>query len=442
MKSQRKTTGTIATARDLNALRADAAGGGNLFAHAMLGILKIPTAPTNGQTVTLTVNGSAITVTFVTGTPTNANDVKAGASGTATAENLRAFLHNPSANNTNQVAASAANQQLLSYLGSTAKDANVPFYTLNNVDDAPLTSFSVTTNVTGATYEVSTLKVYIEPGIFYIGTTKVEFTGSPTGTFTAASANPRIDLLTIDSAGAIGITAGSEGATPSAPAYPTDKVVVCEVYNKTTQTEIRDNDNTGTPQGYILKDTRPFNSIIYINDNAQIAAGVILQSNLGNAGTVPTGTVIQTALPTGTTVAGWLECTGTAVSRTTYAALYGAIGTTFGAGNGTTTFNLPDLRGRIPLGAGTGAGDGGSGTGTPTGTPLTARALGAWGGKESHMPAHTHTVDILPSQDSEPGGSGNTPWSQAAASSTGSAGDSSASNTLQPFLVLTFFIKI
>lgn len=44
---------------------------------------------------------------------------------------------------------------------------------------------------------------------------------------------------------------------------------------------------------------------------------------------------------------GWLECNGAAVSRTTYAALFAAIGTTFGAGDGSTTFNLPDLRGEF-----------------------------------------------------------------------------------------------
>lgn len=51
---------------------------------------------------------------------------------------------------------------------------------------------------------------------------------------------------------------------------------------------------------------------------------------------------------------GWLECDGSAVSRTTYADLFTAIGTTWGAGNGSTTFNLPDMRNRSPIGAGTG----------------------------------------------------------------------------------------
>lgn len=47
---------------------------------------------------------------------------------------------------------------------------------------------------------------------------------------------------------------------------------------------------------------------------------------------------------------GWLKCNGAAVSRTVYADLYAAMGTTFGAGDGSTTFNLPDLRGEFPRG--------------------------------------------------------------------------------------------
>lgn len=58
---------------------------------------------------------------------------------------------------------------------------------------------------------------------------------------------------------------------------------------------------------------------------------------------------------------GWLLCDGSAVSRTTYAALFSAIGTTFGAGNGTTTFNVPDMRDRFPMGAGSSYSRGGTG---------------------------------------------------------------------------------
>lgn len=51
---------------------------------------------------------------------------------------------------------------------------------------------------------------------------------------------------------------------------------------------------------------------------------------------------------------GWLECDGSAIVRANYALLFAAIGTTFGAGDGSTTFNLPDMRGRVAIGAGTG----------------------------------------------------------------------------------------
>lgn len=50
---------------------------------------------------------------------------------------------------------------------------------------------------------------------------------------------------------------------------------------------------------------------------------------------------------------GFLMCDGAAVSRTTYATLFGVIGVTYGAGNGSTTFNVPDLRNRFPVGKGT-----------------------------------------------------------------------------------------
>lgn len=77
---------------------------------------------------------------------------------------------------------------------------------------------------------------------------------------------------------------------------------------------------------------------------------------------------------------GWLLCDGSAVSRSAYARLFAAIGTAWGVGDGSTTFNVPDLRGRVPVGAGAGAG-------------LTSRALADEGGAEAHTAtvAHTHT---------------------------------------------------
>ncbi len=66
---------------------------------------------------------------------------------------------------------------------------------------------------------------------------------------------------------------------------------------------------------------------------------------------VPTGVLAQFA--GATAPSGWLLCDGAAVSRTTFATLYAEIGTAYGVGDGSTTFNLPDLRGRVPVGKGT-----------------------------------------------------------------------------------------
>lgn len=74
-------------------------------------------------------------------------------------------------------------------------------------------------------------------------------------------------------------------------------------------------------------------------------------------------------------------CDGAAVSRTTYADLFDEIGTTYGSGDGATTFNLPDFRGRRAMGAGTGPG-------------LTTRTRGSSVGAEtiSTVPTHTHNI--------------------------------------------------
>jgi hypothetical protein len=72
----------------------------------------------------------------------------------------------------------------------------------------------------------------------------------------------------------------------------------------------------------------------------------------GTTAVLPAGIVSLfggSAAPTG-----WLICDGSAISRTTYSILFAAVGTTYGAGDGSTTFNLPDLRGRVPVGLASG----------------------------------------------------------------------------------------
>jgi len=140
---------------------------------------------------------------------------------------------------------------------------------------------------------------------------------------------------------------------------------------------------------------------------------------------------------------GWLLCDGSAVSRTTYEDLFDAIGTTYGSGDGSTTFNLPDLRGRSTLGL-----DNMGGSSANRVTATEADTLGGTNGAETHtltvteMPSHTHTYGT-------PSGSGNnltwgTNWSDyanAGTQSTGSAGSNGAHNNMQPYLSVNFIIK-
>lgn len=153
-------------------------------------------------------------------------------------------------------------------------------------------------------------------------------------------------------------------------------------------------------------------------------------------GGVPTGAVMPFAGSSAPT--GWLLCDSSAVSRTTYAALFAVIGTTFGAGDGSTTFNLPGCRGRAVIGAGQGAG-------------LTNRALAATGGGETHqlsvdeMPSHNHigvggagyngsAFDGLPSSR----GSG----PSASSMNVTAQGGGQTHNNMQPFIALNYIIKM
>jgi microcystin-dependent protein len=84
---------------------------------------------------------------------------------------------------------------------------------------------------------------------------------------------------------------------------------------------------------------------------AKLANGAVTQEKLNSSVTlVPTGAVMPFAM--NSAPSGWLAANGAAVSRVTYAALFAAIGTTYGVGDGTTTFALPDLRGIFLRGSG------------------------------------------------------------------------------------------
>lgn len=135
---------------------------------------------------------------------------------------------------------------------------------------------------------------------------------------------------------------------------------------------------------------------------------------------------------------GWLFCNGGAVSRTTYASLFAAIGTRYGIGDGTTTFNLPDGRGRSLMGSGQGTG-------------LTNRDIdAAYYGTETvtlsvaEMPAHTH--DIQSFSSGATGGDGADVLNEPDPGTehthtTGSTGGGAAHANVHPVLIAHLFIK-
>lgn len=145
---------------------------------------------------------------------------------------------------------------------------------------------------------------------------------------------------------------------------------------------------------------------------------------------------IATMLPFAGTSAptGFLLCDGSAVSRTTYADLYGVIGTTYGSGDGSTTFNLPSTVGKFLVGKN-------SGTFTP---------IGGTGGAESqNLPNHVHTSATPTGAPSATAtvqsGAGATVASSththAISSNTGNPTTTPAISTLPPYMVSNFIIK-
>lgn len=155
---------------------------------------------------------------------------------------------------------------------------------------------------------------------------------------------------------------------------------------------------------------------------------------------IPAGTIVPyggSSAPTG-----WLLCYGQAISRTDYSGLFGVIGTTYGNGNGSTTFNVPDLRGRFPLGKDD---MGGSAANRVAG----ATSLNGNGGNQ-YLQNHVHgtgTLAIAASSNTSIADGGGTPQGAAAESHThglsGSTGNPTSATVSQmnPYLVINYIIK-
>lgn len=239
-------------------IRADAAAAASLLAHQTRGSFLLSTNPGNTKTLTLTINGSPVVFTFVSSIGTTPGNVLIGASAAATCANLLALLTQPQTTTATGVAFTSASWSLLSYLSFLLVGTTLIVSDNNTTGYAPLTSFSASTNATSDSWTGNTLALCVEPGVVYVNGTRVIFAGGLTPTVTAPSANPRIDVLTIDSAGTLAWTTGAENASPVAPTYPSNKAAICELYNVTSETVLVDNANQASGKGYILNDVRPF----------------------------------------------------------------------------------------------------------------------------------------------------------------------------------------
>lgn len=237
---------------------------------------------------------------------------------------------------------------------------------------------------------ILTMKVALEAGWLFSNGVRAEVAAQQTGVISAPASNPRIDLVYIDRiTGAVGVAAGTEDPAPVAPALPSGKLPIALVSLTVSTTEITNAVNLTDVRGL-------WPTLVGTEDladdavtTAKILDGAVTTDKLDAAAAIPVGAVMPyggSSAPTG-----WLLCNGSAVSRTTYAALFAILSTTYGVGDGSTTFNLPDLQGRMPLGAGSGAG-------------LTTRARGDKAGAETHSHALSNAggVDLAVASVGDP----------------------------------------
>lgn len=184
---------------------------------------------------------------------------------------------------------------------------------------------------------------------------------------------------------------------------------------------------------------------VALNENPSVAEiNKVTDDNMNEIkNTINTNTPVGSiSLFAGATApSGWLICDGSAISRTTYANLFSVIGTTYGVGNGSTTFNIPNLQGRVPVGLDKNDSD--------------FDTLGETLGEKKHtltiseIPSHYHDLTV------HSGGTTTTPIGGVANTSNASGsglltnpsfriqntGGGQSHNNLQPYIVMNYIIS-
>lgn len=299
-----------------------------------------------------------------------------------------------------------------------ATDAGVTIYTMDGID-------SSSGDVLDANGNYLLKFTTTASAVNYVGITnattgnrpKIEFTGSDTD----VGGN-----ITSKGSGALYVDAGDAGDlelnNTSSGTVRARKALVA--HSTLTSTGAFTASSTSTFTG-----AATFNGTSTVNGAAAFTSTVTTDMTKS----VSTNPVGQIAWFAGTTApTGWLVNDGSAVSRTTYSALFAYIGTLYGAGDGSTTFNLPNMQRRIPVGSG------GTGSGT------LANTVGATGGAETvalagaNMPS---TVGVCSSTITNTGVAAGGATNVAGTGGTWSAGSGTAINNLQPSMVLLSCIR-
>ena len=176
------------------------------------------------------------------------------------------------------------------------------------------------------------------------------------------------------------------------------------------------------------------NTATYIQNLAEDIEDTLeeYEPSSGGGDTLPIGTIL--AFSGDTAPEDFLFCRGQAVSRTTYSELFEVIGTQYGSGDGSTTFNLPDYCGKVAVGLDSNDTD--------------FDTLGETGGEKTHtltvdeMPSHDHTMQnhVLAYKGGGIDSSTSGIW-KSSLEKTNSTGGSQAHNILQPYIVQNFIIK-
>ena len=182
-----------------------------------------------------------------------------------------------------------------------------------------------------------------------------------------------------------------------------------------------------------------FNSTVTIKGDVHVSSKVCASAFFG-VGITPTGAILPYAVSAAPT--GYLLCNGQAVSRTTYSTLFAVVSSLYGAGNGSSTFNVPDLRGRFLAGWDAGT----SVLTSVTSGMILGSSIANTGGVQAvsltiaQIPSHSHTYTAQ--VDGEIGNDGPAAaWSSTSTGNTGSTGGGGAHSNIPPAMIINFIIK-